>query len=537
MSQSTSQPIRASVFVPALVILIGLLLRIAMLGVDMRFHPDEALFAAQARLISHDGAWLLRDTNLDKPPLTLFVTASAFRALEPSEFAARLPNMLCSGMNIAVFYALAYALYRDRTVAWLAALLLALSPYDLAFAATVFTDIQATLWVLIACWLTVRDRWAWAGAAAAVMFATKSTALLALPLILALGIAHNAHRTWTPRDVLRRLAAFAGPLATGIALLVLWDLGRAPRSFLDLGYQRNNPGRLIRSDELLPRLEQWEHWLGFITGSRVVTMGLLALIPTWLITRVAAGLPLPQRRGVALPRPGRDSVKKGRSRTAPLRKRERSALEPQEEKEYRDARAITIDWLIGGYSLAFLGWYWLVAFNTYDRYLHPLIPLLMLLVARALIGFWRWIGAHRVTLVIATALLILLMLPGMITVLRGDAAIAGDQGQHTGINTLADYLNTALAGETVYDHWLGWELAYYLGPTPQVHLRYVAQPEALPEDYAAHPTPPRYFVVPSPDHAAHWLAALHHTGISTTRVYFDETHGFVVYQLNATNYN
>ena len=35
-----------------------LLLRIATLGVDVRFHPDEALFAAQARLISHEGDWL-----------------------------------------------------------------------------------------------------------------------------------------------------------------------------------------------------------------------------------------------------------------------------------------------------------------------------------------------------------------------------------------------------------------------------------------------------------------------------------------------
>lgn len=502
MSQPVSHINRASVFAPALVILIGLLLRIAMLGVDTRFHPDEALFAAQARLISHEGDWLLRDTDLDKPPLTLFTTALAFRALEPSEFAARLTNVLCSGINTGVLYALAYTLYRDRAVALCASLLLALSPYDLAFSATVFTDVQATLWTLMACWLAARDRWTWAGTAAALMFAAKSTTLLALPLILALGIAHNARRAWTWRAVLRRLAAFTWPLVAGVALLVLWDMSRDPRSFLDLGYQRNNPGRLVRSDELWPRLEQWRHWLSFITGSRVVNAGLTALIPAWLFAGLLSHTP---------PRHNLQHMSK--------------------------AQTTIVDGLLAGYSLAFLGWYWLIAFNTYDRYLHPLIPLLILLAARALIGLWCFTGTQRATLVAGVGLLTVLLLPGTITVLNGDAAIAGDQAQHTGIDTLANYLNTELASETIYDHWLGWELAYYLGPAPQVHLRHVVLPEALPADLATQINPPRYFVAPSPDHAAHWLAALHRAGINTACVYIDPTHDFIVYRLDTTRHH
>lgn len=496
MSHPQFHKFRASVVAPALVILIGLLLRIVMLGVDMRFHPDEALFAAQARLISHDGDVLLRDTDLDKPPLTFYVTALAFRVLEPSEFAARLPNVLSSGLSLAVLYALANVLYRDRAVAVCAALLLALSPYDLAFAATVFTDVQATLWVLVGCWFAVRDRWAWAGAAAGLMFAAKSTSLLALPLIIALGIARNATRTWTVRDFLRRLAAFVGLFAAGVTLLLLWDLGRAPRSFFDLGYQRNDPGRLIRSDELWPRLEQWGHWLSFITGSQTVNAALLALVPVWLVKAVWQYAPT-KRKTPLIERP----------------------------------RAVVIDWLIAGYSLAFLGWYWLVAFPTYDRYMHILVPFAILLAARSLVGVWRWSGARRVTLIVAAVLMIGLLLPGTFTALRGETGIAGDQGQHTGIDNLANYLNTELEGETVYDHWLGWELAYYLAPSPQVQLRYIDLPEALPDDIAAQPTPPHYFVAPSSVHAVPWLAALHRAGISTAYVYNDTRHGFVVYRL------
>jgi 4-amino-4-deoxy-L-arabinose transferase-like glycosyltransferase len=131
---------RASVLVPALVILVGLLVRVGMLGVDARFHPDEALFAAQARLITGQGDLLLRETDLDKPPLTLYVTALSFRLLGPGELTARLPNVFASALSLAVLYALGRHLYRDRVAPALAVLLWALSPYDLAFAATAFTD-------------------------------------------------------------------------------------------------------------------------------------------------------------------------------------------------------------------------------------------------------------------------------------------------------------------------------------------------------------------------------------------------------------
>src|SRR5690606_17543592 len=136
----------APVLLPALVILVGALLRIALLGVDARLHPDEALFAAQARTVSAWGDVLLRGADLDKPPLAIYSLAASFALLEPSEFAARLPNVFASVLMLAVLYRLTLALSRDRATAALAALLLALSAYDLAFAATAFTDVQATLW-------------------------------------------------------------------------------------------------------------------------------------------------------------------------------------------------------------------------------------------------------------------------------------------------------------------------------------------------------------------------------------------------------
>lgn len=483
--RSRSAAMRAPVLLPALVILLGAVLRLSLLGADVRFHPDEALFAAQARLISAQGDWLLRSTDLDKPPLTFYIAALSFRLLGPSEFAARLPNVFASILTLAVAYRLGRTLYGDRITASAAVLLLALSPFDLAFAATSFTDIQATLWILAACTLAAHDRWALAGLAATLMIGAKTTALLALPLILALGLARSAPPEWRWGDLQRRLGRFVAPLAAGIALLLLWDAARAPRSFWTLGWARNDPGRLIRADELLPRLDSWLEWLGWYTGSPALMALLAALIVAWLVLQFG-------------------------QRSCPA----------------------AADWLIAGWAIALLGWYWLVAFNTYDRYLHPLIPCLLLLAARAVRGLLRALRLRQGTQAALILALGLAVLPGTARALRGETPVGGDHGQHTGIDRLAAYLAAELPGAVLYDHWLGWELAYYLGANPPLEVRYAAQPEQLSDDLRGARSA-SYFVAPSPEAAARWIAVLARAAIAAKPVYHDAERGFVVYRLSA----
>jgi hypothetical protein len=135
--------------------------------------------------------------------------------------------------------------------------------------------------------------------------------------------------------------------------------------------------------------------------------------------------------------------------------------------------------------------------------------------------------SRRAARLVAITGLVALMLPSIITTLRGDAAIGGDQGQHAGIDALADYLNTELRGAVVYDHWLGWELAYYLGQHPQIRLMYQPLPEALAQDMRQQ-SERRFFVAPSPDAAAPWLDALCRARIEITIMYHAE---FVLYAL------
>lgn len=483
-SRAQLKHLHAPVLLPALVILVGALLRIALLGVDARLHPDEALFAAQARTVVTQGDALLRGADLDKPPLAIYSMALSFALLEPSEFAARLPNVFASALALAACYRLARALSGDRATALLAALLLALAPFDLAFAATAFTDVQATMWLLVAALLAAGGRWAWAGAASTLMIATKLNAALALPLIVALGLAQTSRESDAPRAVLARLARFAGTLLIGLVLLALWDAARSPQSFWALNAARNNPGRLIRSDELLPRLEAWGGWLRYITGAPLLNLVLLA----GALVHLGHG----------------------------WRARSRAALS---------------DWLIAIWVVAFLAAHWLIAVNTYDRYLHPLVPFLLLLGARGAVRAVRAARIPRAGAIGLLALALVAMSPGVIGALRGELPLGGDQGRHTGIDALAETINRDLSGAVVYENGLGWELAFYLGGSPRAQIVHTPQPEVLAEAMTGR-ADTRYFVAPSASHAAPWLDALARNGIAARRIQLDGPGGFALYALS-----
>ena len=64
---------------------------------------------------------------------------------------------------------------------------------------------------------------------------------------------------------------------------------------------------------------------------------------------------------------------------------------------------------------------------------------------------------------------------------RSQYPIGGDHGANDGIDQVADYLKTLPSGTVVYDHWLAWELGYYLGDG-FVYLAYFDTPAALADD-------------------------------------------------------
>ncbi|MCC7446663.1 MAG: glycosyltransferase family 39 protein [Anaerolineae bacterium] len=455
-----------------LLILLGAALRVGMLAQNVRFSPDEALYATFARRMAQHGDMLLADTPLDKPPLALAITALSFTVFSPSEFAARLPTVLTSIVTLALIAALAHSLYGDR--AGPVVLLLALSPFDLAFAATVYLDPLLTGLILAACLAASRDRWRAAGIFFALALATKQSALFFAPLVIAVGIARHAQTCWTWRDGWRRLRRFVIPIVIGGIVLALWSTARAaPVDFWTLGAINNNPGRLIRANEIGPRLARWSDFLSHSTGFAPL-LG-LAVVPLF-------------RRCISR----RDRV---------------------------------IDVALFTFTLALLLAYWLVAFNTYDRYLHPLVPLALLLVARGLFtslpaplsasregesrhvpqappAAWvRGWGEGKILLTIAC------MIPFTIMTLRGQLAIGGDHGRHTGIDQLAAAINALPAEAVVYDYWLGWELGYYLGEQPRVPVVFLPTREALARTVCDPTGADAYFAGPTGE-VEGWLTPL-----------------------------
>ncbi len=445
----------AQLSAPLLILLLGVALRVPLLTRDMRFAADEALYATFARRIALHGDILLSGIQLDKPPLLFYSVGGSFALFGVNEFAARLPNLAASLLTLAVVYALTRRLYGLQT-AILAMLLLCLSPFDRTFAATVYTDPLLTLFVVAACLAAVRSRWSLAGLLIALAFATKPNALQWLPLVIALGVAAQG----SFRGIRRALPSFG----FGVALLVIWSIARATTpDFWTLNAFNNTPNRLIRANEVMPRLTHWWHDAS-------------AILPVPIIGWLAVPVHLPKS-------PNQRSL---------------------------------FDLILTTYTLASIVALWLIAFNTYDRYLHTLAPILLILAARVLIGVCGRLFRPRGFVV---AVLIACLMPFFATRLGNEA------DQNAGIDRLAAALNQLPAGSIVYDHWLGWELGFYLGDTPTVQVIWQSTIDDLAT--AVHQQP-GYFVGER-DSVQDWTEVLADMGI-TVRVVASEGN-FMLVQL------
>lgn len=487
---------------PLLILIIGVAFRFHALGYDTRFHPDEALFATFARKAAINGDWLLHG-SLDKPPLTIYAQALSMmligaRPLEngvltldvhAGEFAARVPGTLASILLMAVIYALAKRCY-GRDAALIAIFLTAFSPYLLAFSATAFTDSLMLLFITLALWLASRERWLWAGLWLALGYASKQQALLYIPLLIMIAGIQSVGDLKSPGKIFSRLIRFSLPIFACFAVLVIWDSARAQEgSIWSLALANNDPSGLIHVDAALPRLLIWGRYAGHFFGSAWLTALLLGV-----------GLIGPLRHFFAAP----------------------------------FSRSPRIDLILLVYSLGYFLLHWLVAVPTHDRYLLPLLPSLILLTAHGLNKVWEIVGTRYISSKFSIPLFLcfsaLCFFPPALDATRSRIDVGGDRGQHQGIVQLGAYLDSKPLGTIVYDHWLGWELGYYLGTWSNKRLTYYPNAGALAADAAAQADPaPRYFPAPARAALDLWLGKLAAAGFKIALEY--QTQTFVVYRL------
>jgi 4-amino-4-deoxy-L-arabinose transferase-like glycosyltransferase len=476
---------------------------------DNRFHPDEALYAAFARHVASGQNVLLSSVVVDKPPLSFYLNGLSVLVFGGSEFAVRLPNFLASLVSLALLFALARRLY-DLSTARLAAWILALSPFGILFSITVFIDPLLTTILVAALWSACAPapRPRLTGLLVALAFAAKQTALLFVPLVLAFALIPLSPAA-DVNTALRRLLRFALPILLGLALvalaLLVWDAARhAPIGVWEQGYSDNVPGRFIRAAEVWPRARAWLDWLHYFTASPVLNGLFLLALPLLL----AFNLRHPSRAALA-------------------------------------------DFILAGYLLLFLSGHWLLAFSVWDRYLLPLLPLVALLFARTLqliadglsrtarrvfrcFGVWDLGFGIWTSRLLPPAFCLLLLSPAL-TAARSGYPVGGDHGAYDGIDDAARFIRTLPPGGVLYDHWLGWELSFYLFDPP-LYISWFPAPAALTADLKSFGrTSPRYLIVSSWESDAEVRAAAAQAGFefipirAATRQ--DGSTSFVVYQL------
>ncbi len=499
----------------ALLMVVGVVLRLAPIGAN-RFHQDEALYSFWALQVATGRDPILIHSPVDKPPLFIYTLALCFKLFGPSEVAARLPSELASVASIALLYYLARRFY-GRAVAILAAILMALSPFNILFAPTAFTDPLMVAWVLAALCLAVQGSLGWAGLALGLASATKQQGLLFVPLVVVIAarrlmaekpgffapqrlpgyrkcpqwpgfVVHRIPKTWFLVGLF-----FASGFLAVMAPVAWWDSLRwrlQPNYFEQslISY-----GGLAWADpaQLAERLGDWAGILRYITASPVLNILLLVGLPCLLLYDLAPPLFPPNWGG------GKGG-------------------EP----------AAFFDVVLSAFVILFLLGHWVLSFNVWDRYLLGLVPLLLILLARII---WLASGVLvrllspqwpllRVFLVVV--LLAATLAGPALRAARSEYPIGGDHGAYDGIEAVADYFRDGVpAGSVLYHHWLGWHYSFYMFDFPLV-LRWYPSPDELAQDARQVDDAQRYVVFPRGRLTAEAGDALAEAGLTLRRVYW-----------------
>jgi len=285
----------AAVLGLALLTAVGAALRLAPISAN-RFHQDEALYSFWALQIATGRDLILNHFRVDKPPLFIYTLALCFKLFGPSEMVARLPSELSSLASIGLVYYLASRLY-ERPVGMLAAILMALSPFNILFAPTAFTDPMMVAWVLAALCLAARGSLGWSGFALGLATATKQQGLLFAPMALVIGI--HSHTSSISSSTLGERSTLSsqgwGELKGGLRKSLLFALGflavmtpvawwdslrwRLQPSYLEQSLISYGGLTLVYPAQLVERLGDWLDLLRYITASPVLNILLVVGLP------------------------------------------------------------------------------------------------------------------------------------------------------------------------------------------------------------------------------------------------------------------
>jgi len=515
------------------ILLLALALRMAPWG-DNRFLEDEALYAAWGLQIASGADPMLDYEPVDKPPvhpytlaLSLLLFGSPTTAdVGRNESAARLPSLFASVASVAMVYALGRQVYGDGRVGLAAALLVALSPFDILFASTAFTDPLMVALALGALLAATKGHLGLAGLLAGLSAATKQQGLLFLPLVVAIG-AVSRSCTRPARPEAWAWVRFAVGFAAVAGGALWWDAARVQRpGFWTQGLVSYGSLGLAGPELWGQRARDWLRLVADFWVSPWLNALVLAAAATWAVAgvRPAKGAN-PGQRGIL-----HFVAASGSSRRPgmPARQSDDSRSKVQGQRSL----------VLAMWATGFLLVHWLFTFQLWDRYLLGLVPIVALLAARAMVGLGRAIRSRpwRTVYAAGMGLMVVATLAGPVSLAAGSKVpVGGDHGAYDGIDRLAGYVRAnAPAGAVLYHHWLGYHYRFYLYGAP-LHLHWYPDPADLVQDAVAYRREPRFIAFPSFRDSAPMRAALETGGIRLLPVYEttrrDGTVSFRLYQL------
>ena len=270
------------------ILILGALLRISVFGLG-DFHGDEALYSFRGAEIALRGDWFFQAEDVDKPPLLPYLAALSFRIFGFGDNTARLPNFFASLISIWLVYQICCKCF-DKNTGLIAAFLMAISPYNILYAPTVFEDTLFACLLLFSLYFLCIYKEFWAGVFLGLCFCTKQFGVLAMPITGAFFIILR-HMKWAQTKhsefsfyIKKPLMKLVFGFSIVFGILLIWAVFfEDPR--LGIIFQVNVTGGVfkIMAGEFTSRLFRWLNLYSKFTNSSVVNMFFFISIPV-LIT-------------------------------------------------------------------------------------------------------------------------------------------------------------------------------------------------------------------------------------------------------------
>jgi len=203
-----------------------------------------------------------------------------------------------------------------------------------------------------------------------------------------------------------------------------------------------------------------------------------------------------------------------------------------------------VDAVLALYTAGYLALHFAVTFQTWDRYLLPILPLLCVLAARGLVLVWQQFNRlpnfrrplRTATPVLAIPVLFYASWLGT----AGRLPVGSDHGAYAGLDQVVSVLRSQPTDAIIYDRWLGWHYDFYLSDAPQ-ERRWWGSGWKLADDAAStarsRPDRPQWVVLPDWERSAAEelylpLASKGLALVETRRIFRpDNSRSFTMYRL------